>query len=122
MADPLPANGPASLAGVKAELGISDARSDSALELKVRAVNVLVRSWEPVVGKARGLADWTDDTLANVVMGANMLTARLWQRRNSPLGFEAIADQGAVYVTRNDPDVAMLLGLGAYQALNTQVG
>jgi hypothetical protein len=74
------------------------------------------------VAKADGAASWDVDDVADIVLGANMLVSRLWQRRNSPLGFEAIADQGAVYVSRNDPDVAMLLGLGPYAPLSTQVG
>jgi hypothetical protein len=117
----LPADGPATLEGVKAELSISDDRSDTALGAKVRAVNVLVRTW-PVAQAADGASDWSGDDLANIVLGANMLVARLWQRRNSPLGFEAIADQGAVYVSRNDPDVAQLLGLGPWQPLDGLVG
>lgn len=118
----LPADGPATLAGVKAYLEVADDRSDTALDYLVRAVNVLLRSWGRVVAKADGAVDWDVDELADLVLGANMLVARLWQRRNSPLGFEAIADQGAVYVSRNDPDVAMLLGLGGYAPLDSQVG
>jgi hypothetical protein len=117
----VPANGPATLAGVKAYLGITDDRSDTPLTSLVRAVNVLVRTW-PCCVKADGVADWTVEDVADLVLGANMLVARLWQRRNSPLGFEAIADQGAAYVSRNDPDVAMLLGLGGWQPLAGQVG
>jgi hypothetical protein len=43
-----------------------------------------------------------------------MLAGRLWRRRNSPAGVESFAGDAAVYVSRNDPDVAQLLGLGAY--------
>lgn len=116
---PLPANGPATLAGVKTELGITDDRSDTRLQAKVDAVNALVAGW-PKVAAADGAADWTGHT--DAVNGANMLTARLWQRRNSPLGFEAIGDQGAAYVTRNDPDLAMMMGLGSWQDPQNMVG
>jgi len=49
-----------------------------------------------------------------VTLGATMLAARLWRRRNSPEGVAAFTADGAVYVSRNDPDVALLLGIGAY--------
>jgi hypothetical protein len=47
-------------------------------------------------------------------LGAAMLAARLWRRRNSPEGVATFTADGAVYVQRNDPDVAMLLGIGSY--------
>lgn len=49
--------------------------------------------------------------------GATMLAARIIRRRNSLSGVEAFSGDagGAVYVSRNDPDVALLLGLGAYK-------
>lgn len=53
---------------------------------------------------------WPDD----VTQGANMLAARLYRRRNSPAGVESVSELGAVYVQRNDPDVAMMLGIGGY--------
>jgi hypothetical protein len=44
-----------------------------------------------------------------------MLAGRLYRRRNSPAGVEAFSDLGgAVYVQRNDPDIALLLRTGAY--------
>lgn len=49
-----------------------------------------------------------------VTLGATMLAARLYRRRNSPEGVATFTADGAVYVQRNDPDVAMLLGIGAY--------
>lgn len=52
-------------------------------------------------------AGWDDQQR----LGAVILCARLIRRRNSPAGVEAFGDQGAVYVRRNDPDVAQLLGL-----------
>ena len=42
-------------------------------------------------------------------LGATMLAARLHRRRNSPGGIESFVADGAVYVSRQDPDVAVLL-------------
>lgn len=51
-------------------------------------------------------------------LGLVMLTARLVRRRNSPGGIEGFgSDGGSAYVRRNDPDVAMLLGLDTYRRL-----
>lgn len=46
-------------------------------------------------------------------LGAVMLAARLYARRNSPGGVVALGELGATYVARADPDVVRLLGLGA---------
>lgn len=48
-----------------------------------------------------------------VVLGAVMLAARLYARRNSPLGVQAFGDLGTAYVRSHDPDVSRMLGLGA---------
>jgi hypothetical protein len=48
------------------------------------------------------------------VLGATMLAVRLYRRRDSPAGVATFGAEGAAYVTRNDPDVAQLLGIGAY--------
>lgn len=111
---PLPPGGPATVAGVKGAQGITDVRDDSRLAALVGAVNALVRTW-PCSEPARGLEDWQAPEVANVVEGATMLAGRLFRRKNSPAGVEAFGADGAVYVQRNDPDVAMLLGLGAWQ-------
>jgi hypothetical protein len=44
-----------------------------------------------------------------------MLAARLFRRRNSPAGVEAMGPDGATYVMRNDPDIGQLLRLGSWQ-------
>lgn len=49
-----------------------------------------------------------------VVLGATMLGARLFRRRNSASGVETFSGQGVVYVQRNDPDIAQMLELGDY--------
>lgn len=105
----LPLEGPATLEGAKASMSIEDDDDNDRLEALVDAVNTLVRSWrcsQPAVG----LEAWP----ANLVEGATMLTVRLFRRKNSPAGVEAMGEAGPVYVMRSDPDVAMLLGLGAW--------
>lgn len=47
--------------------------------------------------------------------GALMLAARLFRRRNSPGGVETLGDITAVYVSRRDPDIVMLLGISHWQ-------
>ena len=47
-------------------------------------------------------------------LGALMLGARLHRRRNSVAGLEPLADGGAAYVSRADPDISRLLGLDAW--------
>jgi hypothetical protein len=116
MADPLelvglPAGGPTTLEAVKVQLGIAadDVRDDARLTPLVAAVNGSIRGWAvsaPIVGED----EWPD----RIKSGASMLTARLFRRKNSPAGVEAFGSQGAAYVMRNDPDIAMLLRLGAW--------
>ena len=107
----LPEGGPATLADVKADQGITDTRDDDRLEAIVAAVNRLVRSW-PVSEPAVDAADWS--AAPDALQGARMLAGRLFRRKGSPAGVEAFTSGGAVYVMRNDPDVAMLLQLGPY--------
>lgn len=108
----LPAGGPASADGVKLHLGITDNRDDARLAALVGAVNAKVRRW-PCVDVARGAADWAG--AEHVVEGANLLASRLFRRKNSPAGVEAFGADGLAYVQRQDPDVALLLGLGPWQ-------
>ena len=58
--------------------------------------------------------DPTDEWPADLRLGAIMLAARMYRRRNSPAGVEALGELGPVYVSRNDPDLAQLLKLGRY--------
>lgn len=111
-----PTGGPATLAAVKLYLSIAedDTTDDSFIEPIVAAVNTKVLSW-PVAGVADDAADWEGAEVAHIVQGANMLAARLVRRRNSPDGVAAFTAAGPVYVSRNDPDVALLLNLGAYK-------
>lgn len=99
--------GPATVAAVRAMLRAGDAVPESDLAPVVDAVNAFVR-------RLPYMAEVGDQWGADVVQGANMLAARLYRRRNSPAGVESVSELGAVYVQRNDPDVAMMLGIGAY--------
>ncbi|WP_330182820.1 phage head-tail connector protein [Nocardia sp. NBC_01503] len=93
---------------VKAYLSLTDTSDDAALTEVVDAVNDLMAHW---FGPAVIVADeWPD----RLVQGAVMLAARIYRRRNSPSGVESFGELGPIYVQRNDPDIAHLLGLGAY--------
>lgn len=113
----LPATGPVTLAAVKAELGYTDvvAARDARLQVRVDAVNALVRSL-PVASDALTYGTPPPAWPAYVTLGGQMMTTRLWRRKDSPSGVETFTDQGAVYVSRNDPDVAQLLRIGSYSA------
>ena len=104
--------GPATEASVKAHLRISDTRDDDKLESVIEAVNYKVATFRVV----QDLTDDTDEWPAHVVLGATLLCARLFKRSGSPAGVEAFGEGGVAYVQRNDPDIAMMLGLGAYKA------
>ena len=107
----LPAEGPASLGGVRTFLRLKPGDTDEDAELAgiIAAVNALVRGW-PVAAASVDAEVFTPD----VVRGANMLAGRLFTRRNSPAGVAAFGEFGPVYVMRNDPDVAMLQRLGSW--------
>lgn len=109
---PVPSGGPATTPKVKSLLKITDTADDGELDDIVAAVNVEVRGLPVAAALAGGLE--TDPWPANITRGANMLAARLFRRRNSPSGVEAFGVDGVVYVSRNDPDIAMLLKLGGY--------
>src|SRR5688572_6612680 len=113
---PFPADGPATRDQVKEHLSITDTVDDAAVDAVVAAVNARVLTW-PVSAKADTdppFPDWSDPSLADLVQGSVMLAARLFVRRNSADGVAAFGDSGPAYVSRNDPDVALLLQIGAY--------
>lgn len=103
MTTPPPPTPPTSAAAVAVQLSMDPA--DEAVLAKlaptVAAVNALVPLMATTPADARAL-------------GAAMLAARLWKRRGSIEGVATFTADGAVYVQRNDPDVALLLGLGIY--------
>lgn len=113
----LPAEGPATLGGVRRFLRYkdTDVADDPTLTDMVAATNALVRTW-PCSAPAQATADGPGTWPASVVTGADMMAARLFRRRESPAGVAAFGDMGAMYVMRNDPDVAMLLGLGSWSS------
>lgn len=90
--------------------GPLDDSERAALVLVVNAVNECVRKWCALPLGADG------DTAAGprVVLGATMLAAKLYDRRNTPGGLQVL-DGGPAYVRTNDPDVAALLGIGKAQ-------
>jgi hypothetical protein len=118
MTEPTPPDpGPALVAPVLRALGLPEDLPDTApadprlLDVidAVDAVNALCAgrlSADPVTG------EWAP----NHRYGARLLAARLYRRKDSPAGVLPFGQfgEGAAYVQRNDPDVAQLLGLGAY--------
>lgn len=78
---------------------------DSELSRVVDAVNSLLITW------FGDRTTWTH----SFTMGGVMLAARIYRRRNSPAGVESFGEMGPVYVQRNDPDIALMLGLGNYR-------
>ena len=104
-----PSNGPATRAATKLQLGIPDAdtSNDARVDAIVAAVNGRVLEW-PVAAKADGLADWTGATVQDIVLGSNMLAARLYRRRQSPDGVVSLGSD-VVGAALGDPDIALLL-------------
>jgi hypothetical protein len=108
--DPIPGGGPATLTAVRVQLGIKDGdtRDDDKLRDVIAGVNAYVRRLPSAVDDiAEG---WADD----IVLGAVMLAARIFRRKNTPAGADAVAASAAPYVARNDPEIAMLLGIGDF--------
>ena len=77
----------------------------------VAAVVALMRDWSSPAGESVDGPVWSD----RQKHGATMLAARIYRRRNSPAGVESIGELGPTYVSRFDPDLDMLLGLGHWQ-------
>lgn len=77
------------------------------LEDVTNAVIALIVSYKGIPAPG---TQWGDD----IKLGATMLAARIYRRRNSPAGVESLGELGPVYVSRNDPDLAQLLKLGRY--------
>lgn len=98
-------------AKLAAYLSLEPGESAGELAPVAGAVESLLTAWfgPPAIG-------WPD----HVRHGALMLGARIYRRRNSPAGVEAMNELGVAYVQRNDPDLAMLLGIGSYK--RPQVG
>lgn len=81
------------------------------------AVNSVIRSGTSATEAALPAAPTEGDPgtwPARITYGATLLGARWFRRKNSPAGVEAFGEMGALYVMRNDPDIAQLLRLGPY--------
>ncbi|KAA1380518.1 hypothetical protein [Aeromicrobium fastidiosum] len=113
----LPA-GPATEAGVRKQLHIAtdDTLDDAALEAAINGVNDTVIDFPFVHDFVKSIDPAASDNVwrPRIVTGANLLAARVFARRNSPEGVAMMGTDGAVYVQRNDPDVAMMLQLGSH--------
>lgn len=112
----LPATGPTTLDAVNVELGYvtgANPARDTRVTSRVQAVNAMVRDL-PVASDALTYGTPAPAWPPYITLGSTMLAMRLWRRKDSPSGVEAFTDQGAVYVSRNDPDVAQLLRIGTY--------
>lgn len=97
---------------VLAWLKSKDTPADSTELAMVVAATVDYVDGLPVVRDSADPSTWS----AGVKLGAAMLAARLYRRRNSPAGIEAMTDAGTSYVARHDPDVSRLLKLDASAA------
>lgn len=112
----LPAAGPTDLATVKLALtypAAADPIRDPQIQSVVDAVNYWVRCL-PIASSSLAYGTPPPAWPPTVTKGATMLATRLWRRKDSPSGVEAFTDAGAIYVSRNDPDIGMLLELGNY--------
>lgn len=92
----------------------NDGAGDTWLPMIVKATNALVDSMPDktmITNPDTGLEEWAETTW----FGALMLAARLYNRRNSPNGVEALSEGGATYVARYDPDIARMLNLDSLQ-------
>jgi len=78
-------------------------QEDPTLAEVVEAVLTLVPTW---------LEEPADGWKAHHHLGATMLAARLYRRKDSPGGVVDFGLEGAAYVSGNWPDVAMLLSIG----------
>lgn len=93
---------------VKTWLQLRDGSQDAILANLVEVVTARINDLPHAPRNADGT--WS----ARTVHAAIMLAGRLYRRRNSPGGVEALAEGGATYVSRWDPDVAQLLRIGSY--------
>ena len=97
-----------------AHVGLS--APDAHAELTAGAVNEYLAGYDWLT---RTSADGVPEPTSSAQLGALMLAARLHRRRNSLGGLEPLADGGAAYVARTDPDISRLLGLDGYAAPTT---
>lgn len=82
--------------------------ADESMQAIAQAVTRYVNSL-PSIDLVEGV--WAETTM----LGATMLGARLYKRRNSPNGIEAFAEVGNTYISRYDSDIARLLHVEAFR-------
>lgn len=90
-------------------LEINLSETDSHLALIVPAVNEMVEALPSIDRTALGA--WK----ATTHLGAIMLAARLYQRKNSPSGITSIGEGVSTYISRYDSDIARLLNIDSFQ-------
>lgn len=83
--------------------------ADAQLEATTTAVNSYVDGLPSIARTSSG--EWGPATR----LGATMLAARLYKRRNSPNGLESFGEIGSTYVSRYDSDIARLLRLESFK-------
>lgn len=89
-------------------LRLKNWQTDLDLPMTIDATNAFIASLPDKPMKTTDEGEvWAETT----TMAAVMFAARLYNRRNSPNGIEAMNEMGTTYVTRYDPDVARMLRL-----------
>lgn len=88
--------------------GITLPENDNTLALVLAAVNVYVEALPSIDRDPVGA--WAGTTR----LGAIMLAARIYRRKNSPGGIEASGDT-VTYVSRYDSDISRLLNLESFR-------
>lgn len=85
--------------------------ADDHLKKVVTAVNSYVDALPSIDRTGDEGREWA----ANTTLGAIMLAARLYKRRNSPNGVEAFSEIGTTYVSRYDSDIARMLHIEQFR-------
>ena len=86
-----------------------DTEETAALALVVDAVNVYVEAL-PSIDRDLALDQWAGTTR----LGAIMLAARIYRRKNSPGGIESVGDT-MTFVSRYDSDISRLLNIDSFR-------
>lgn len=104
MTEPSPVEGPTTPGLVAALPSVSAAATDPELVEVVDAVNDYVRGFLTPTG---------DGWAPNHVFGATLLAGQMYRRRGST-GVEFGPSGDPVYLQRNHPDIARMLGIGPW--------
>lgn len=84
--------------------------ADPQLKEVVDGINANLRRFLSPVTGSDGARYWSEDH----VLGATLLAGQLWRRRGAAGSVEFSPSGDPVYLQRNHPDIARLLGLGAF--------